>query len=255
MFHPTPLSYFFFHANSCTHFDSLAALLSTFCALEHVDLSQNDLSRHGVERLAALLHTGTALTSLHMTNCARNDSHSHSLASGLGRCSRLVRLSLTYNFMHDGGVGRYAHHLQRGALVRLDLSGNKIFDGGAEALARALPLYSTLQQLLLQHNNIGFPGAAALLQHSAECPTLALLDLSSNVIGRVSPARLHPAVHRFYAGRLQATAPRDIEAVLVAARGSALHRLNLTDNHLTDAEKRDLLAAWGASRGGLVLHE
>jgi hypothetical protein len=240
----------------CTNLASLAALLSTFCALEQIDVSQNDLSQHGVQRFAAFAHTGTALVSLHLANCARNDTHHHSLADGLGRCSRLARLTLRFNFMHDGGVARYARHLQRCALVLLDLRGNKIYDGGAQAIARALPHYTALQQLLLPHNNIGFPGAVALLAHSSQCPTLALLDLASNVIGRVSPARLHPTVHRFYAGHLQERPPRDFACMLAAAAyATTLRRLNLADNHLTDAEQRELLAAWGATRGGLVLHQ
>ena len=240
----------------CTNLDSLAALLSAFGALEQIDVSQNDLSQHGVQRFAALAHTGTALVSLHLANCARNDTHHHSLADGLGRCSSLARLTLSFNFMHDGGVARYARHLQRCPLVLLDLRGNKIYDGGAQAIARALQHYTALQQLLLQYNCIGFPGAAALLHNSSTCPSLALLDLASNVIGRVSPARLHPAVHRFYAGRLQESPPRDFACLRdAAAHATALRRLNLTDNHLTDAEQRELLAAWGATRPGLVLHQ
>ncbi len=174
----------------------------------------------------------------------------HSLAEGLRKCSGLTSLTLTYNLVNDDRLTRYALRLQHyRRLLLVDFTGNNIFNGGAEALARSLEHHEALAELLLPHNNIGLRGAAALLEHSGRCSTLTSLDLSNNVIGRVSPTLVHPALPSFLRLRLP-NAPLDFEAMLDrAAHATVLRRLLLADNHLLEPERRALQARWGAHPG------
>ena len=118
-------------ANRCTHFHALAELLHAFRALAHLDLSQNTLSQHGVQRLAAHIHTAAALSSLNLARCVQAN-YTHSLAAGLGQCTRLERLSLNFDCIGDFELPHYARHIQLCRLVRLDLRGNAVATGGAQ---------------------------------------------------------------------------------------------------------------------------
>jgi hypothetical protein len=110
-----------------------------------------------------------------------------------------------------------------------------------------------LTELLLPFNHIGFVGAAALLQHSNRSPTLAVLDLSSNVLGRMRPVALHPALHRF-ALRHQQSVSDDFHAMLAGGgQCTALRSLDLACNYISEPEMRSLLGAWGPQREGLRL--
>jgi hypothetical protein len=124
----------------------------------------------------------------------------------------------------------------------------------AQALAASLEFYAALTHLLLPCNHIGFVGAAALLEHSARCSTLTSLDLSSNVLGRMRPARLFPALHssavRSSVVRSQHSASDGFEAMhAAAARCSRLASLNLACNYITEPEMHRLHDAWGPRAG------
>ena len=188
-----------------------------------------------------------------------NDTHT--LPDGLGRCSGLERLRLNYNDIPDCGTVYYARSLTLCRLVLLDLTGNGIYNDGAKALAESLQHHSCLTELLLPHNNLGFFGAAALLHNSSRCPTLATLDLTGNVIGRVRPARVRPSsqppVDRYFAVQqlVLAETARGFQAFLAAAgQCTALTSLKLASNHLADPELAALADAWGRQRPGLELH-
>jgi Ran GTPase-activating protein (RanGAP) involved in mRNA processing and transport len=230
--------------------------LSAFRALACLDLSSNHLSSHAVDRLARRLCCATALHTLRLQWSVRANSM-HSLAEGLRKCSGLTSLTLGFNLVNNDRFARYALRLQHCRRVQLlDFTGNLIRSAGAQAFARCLQHFAALQQLLLPHNAVGCQGAAALLQHSAECPTLTALDLSSNVLCSIIPAHVASAVHRFFSPRLLELPdpPPGFEALLAAAaHATALRRLDLADNRMTDAEKRSLAARWGPGRPGLTL--
>ncbi len=224
-----------------------------FRALARLDLSSNHLSSHAVERLARKLCCATALHTLKIQWSVRTNSM-HSLAEGLRKCSGLTSLTLSYNLVNDDRITRYAlrlQHCRRRLLV--DFTGNNIFNGGAEA---SLEHHEALREFLLPHNNIGLRGASALLEHSRRRSTLTSLELSNNLIGSCSTARVHPSLHSFLNLRLRSThdAPSDFEAMLDrAVQATVLRRLNLTGNHLTVAEIQDIAKRWGPGRPGLCM--
>jgi Ran GTPase-activating protein (RanGAP) involved in mRNA processing and transport len=86
-------------------------------------------------------------------------SFTHSLADGVGKCSRLTHLRLNYNNVSCDAAAGYARALRAcPALVLLDLTGNSLHCAGASALARALERCTSLQDLRLPFNYIGFLG-------------------------------------------------------------------------------------------------
>jgi len=146
------------HKLRCTNLNALADALASCGALLHLDVSYNALSQHGVQHLAARLHTCPALRVLNLPMCVRA-SFTHSLADGLGRCSRLTHLRVNYNNISCDAATGYARALKAcPALVLLDLTGNSLHCAGASALARALERYTSLQDLRLPFNYIGFLG-------------------------------------------------------------------------------------------------
>ncbi len=143
----------------CTHFDALGFNLPAFSALVHLDVSQNELSEHGAQDLAARLGVAPALHSLELTNCVRTNDV-RALAGGLARCARLASLRLAYNNIACPAATEHARALRAcSALTLLDLTGNAIYNVGAQALARALEHYPALVRLALPYNHIGFLGA------------------------------------------------------------------------------------------------
>jgi Ran GTPase-activating protein (RanGAP) involved in mRNA processing and transport len=243
------------HTHSCTHFHALAELLYAFRALAHLDVSENHLSQHGLQRLAAHLLTASALDSLSLARCV-TANYTHSLAVGLGQCTGLTSLRLNFDYIGDFEVGYYARNLQLCGLVLLDLRGNGIATAGAQALASSLEFHTALTELLLPYNHIGFVGAAALLQHTSRAPTLAVLDLSHNVLGRMRPAALHPAMHRFALrhNHNNHSVSDNFDAMLAGAgQCTALRSLDLGFNYITEPEMRSLRGAWGPQREGLRL--
>jgi Ran GTPase-activating protein (RanGAP) involved in mRNA processing and transport len=235
----------------CTNFDALADALHAFAALTHLDVSQNELSTHGVRHLAARLATGPALRSLELINCARAN-HTHVLATGLGRCPRLARVRLNYNSIGCAHAAEYARSLQLSrTLVLLDLTGNSVYNPGATDVAKTLPLFTALAHLVLPYNHIGYLGAAALLAHAAHCPSLVFLDLSHNLVGRTRDARVRLEHKKFV---VESPPDNAFPAMLAAAAAcTALRRLNLAHNYLSDAQQLSLHAAWGDARDGLNL--
>lgn len=141
------------HENSCSNFNALAELLHAFPALAHLDVSENNLSQHGVQRLAAHLATAPALGALSLARCVSyaHASYTHSLAVALGHCTGLTSLRLNYNSVGDVHVPLFASHLQLCRLVLLDLRGNGVATGGAQvALCNLCPfLLQTKRQRTL----------------------------------------------------------------------------------------------------------
>ena len=91
-----------------------------------------------------------------------------------------------------------------------------------------------------------------MLDNSSKCSTLTSLDLANNVLGRARPARLYPALHRFFRRHEHNTADTFDFVLAAAARCSALRSLDLAYNHISEPEMRSLRDAWGPQRGGLT---
>ena len=143
----------------CTNFDALAAALAAFRALTHLDVSQNELSEHAAQDLAARLGAAPALRSLELTNAVRAYDVC-ALAAGLACCSALARLRLAYNNIACPAAAHYSRALRLCRdLVLLDLTGNAVHNVGAQALVRSLEHYPALARLALPYNHISFLGA------------------------------------------------------------------------------------------------
>ena len=90
---------------------------------------------------------------------------------------------MCYVQMGDAGARALAAALPLCAsLDELVLSCNQIGDVGAQALAAALPQCASLQKLNLSRNHIGEAGARAVAAALPQCASLQELTLSSNQI-------------------------------------------------------------------------
>jgi hypothetical protein len=199
------------------------------------------LSQHGLQRLAALLHTGTSLRALRLDFCV-GTAFSYSLAAGLGMCTGLTTLSVNHALLDHPWTREYAPRMPFSLRLKtLSLVGNHIDCEAASHLAGALPRCPALAELRLAHNRIRAPGAAVLIPATRACTTLAVLDLSSNELGLAPAAPL---------SQRTSTVALVVDAV---AHATALVRLNLASNFLFDCEQHRIRASWGVARPGLCL--
>ncbi|KAI9092451.1 hypothetical protein DFS34DRAFT_294806 [Phlyctochytrium arcticum] len=135
---------------------------------------------------------GTAVALLHESETL--DLHGQStnlkdikaLASALARDVRFTQLNLADTFLGDDGCILIAGALKTNqTLQRLDLRGNSIRTDGAIALGQMLKINTSLKSLILEWNCIGIweAGVRALADALSVNQTLEELDLRNNKIG------------------------------------------------------------------------
>ena len=114
-------------------------------------------------------------------------------------------------------------------------------DAGARALAAALPMCASLDELVLSCNQIGDVGAQALAAALPQCASLQELDLSGNQIGEASTRALAAALPQcasLQELKLSSNQIEDAGAQAVAAvlpQCASLKLLSLSLNNITDA--------------------
>ena len=169
----------------------------SFSRLTRLGLSALKLAGWGAWWLRSIL---VHLSSLEELLLDRNEFESSSLSmlyAGLGHCTRLQTLKLSYNFLGHifaVGLGEIVQRFE--ALHCLSLGRTYLTDRGLCALVHCLGPCATLQRLGLSFNALGNPSAIALVcgtdfvwhQDSALkvrtdiFPGLVHLDLSGNLI-------------------------------------------------------------------------
>jgi hypothetical protein len=83
---------------------SLAGVLTQCTALDHLDLSNNQLGSAGAICLAGVLGQCTALSHLNLSNNYIGVAGAKSLAGVLGQCTALSHLDLSYNYYGAAGA-------------------------------------------------------------------------------------------------------------------------------------------------------
>jgi Leucine-rich repeat (LRR) protein len=102
----------------------------------------------------------------------------------LAKCSALVNLDLSHNYIEQDGMEKLARvlrHCQR--LKHLDLSTNMMMDDGVKMVAGVLPHCEALESLSLYNNCISDKGGAELAGVLGQCKRLTHIDLIDNCIG------------------------------------------------------------------------
>jgi len=160
----------------------IVSFLSKMTALQHLDLSDNDINDKDVEILAPALGNMTALRTLSLGDNEIGNKGVEILAPALGKMTALKDLDLSDNAIGIEGATALALALKDLNLKELDLSNNEIGNEGATALAPALGNMTRLRSVNLTDNNIGKEGATALVLALGKITALQFLDLSNNNI-------------------------------------------------------------------------
>jgi Ran GTPase-activating protein (RanGAP) involved in mRNA processing and transport len=169
--------------------------------LSELVLDYNPISDAGVQPLPALLKDSNngQLESLSLRYCGITSAGCRSISSALTKAQvkgadRGVRhLSLAGNAIGDAGAKAIAAALKLNvSLEELDLTGCSIGAEGCSAIAEALLSNTHLKHLVLDYNNIGSEGAAALavLLSDSSPSHLERLDLSNTHIGTAGACAL-----------------------------------------------------------------
>ena len=265
---------------------AIADLLERNDNLVHVSLSSNDIGHVGGAALARVLETNNTVTSVDLggvsgvnrnhlgvagakalgTMLKRNRTlHSLSLscngiagegvtelAEGLAQNSTLRLLNLSSNNIGPRGCVALSEILELTKITRLDLQRNNIGDVGCIKLAEALTSRTVAEHLLedlkLDHNEIGAEGLEALGQVLKQSTSLKKLTLSGNNFGGsgsgegvnsvVGPfaAELHNA--QIEELSLASCGIREKDAVLIAnglALNKKLQKFDFSNNRGGDA--------------------
>jgi hypothetical protein len=113
----------------------------------------------------------------------------------LGKCTGLVKLDLSHNYIEADGAGKLARVLRHcQGLKHVDLSTNKIMDDGAKIVGDVLRQCEVLESLNLRNNCISDEGAAKIAGALWQCTRLTHIDLSDNMIGDEGAGRLAGAL-------------------------------------------------------------
>jgi len=132
------------------------------------------------------LHSTKSLSTLILSECLIDDETVHILMGGLQQNNTITTLNLSYNKISDVGARRLSSFLTKNdnVLMILNLNDNQINDEGVQFIADTLKNKdnSHLIELDLALNNIGDPGAVALMEAVAISECLQILDISKNRI-------------------------------------------------------------------------
>ncbi|EKX35089.1 hypothetical protein GUITHDRAFT_90351 [Guillardia theta CCMP2712] len=128
------------------------AMQGDHCRVSQLDLSQNELSSAGVEKLRSVL----------------------------GHDSIIERLWLGGNKLHDTGATRLAEVLQGNeSLVALDVSSNQLGPDGCLRIAHALMYNPMLRELDLSDNQLGDEASGEISRYLGRLRNLQVVNVAS----------------------------------------------------------------------------
>jgi Ran GTPase-activating protein (RanGAP) involved in mRNA processing and transport len=205
--------------------------------LSELVLDYNPIGDAGVQPLPALLKDSSngQLESLSLRYCGITSAGCRSISSALTKAQvkgadRGVRhLSLAGNAIGDAGAKAIAAALKLNvSLEELDLTGCSIGAEGCSAIAEALLSNTNLRHLVLDYNNIGSAGAAALavLLSDSSPSHLERLDLSNTHIGTAGACALASG---FSCIRSRGRRTRDTAAAAASSKRSSSSSVTAVD--------------------------
>lgn len=138
-----------------------------------------------VQAIARNLEQCSILNFLDLSGIGIDDNGATIIATGLKSCDSLKTLYFSYNFISDLGVEALTTCVQSfHSLQTLYLDRNMIGDEGAKAIAnRIIPYCTNLHTLNLDCNVIGENGEKELARHMKNSTSLQELSLEFNLIG------------------------------------------------------------------------
>ena len=165
---------------------ALLPALESLRELRTLSLDGNHVGNECAESLARALNSISCLRHLSMHSLGLGDSALESIAPALARVTEVTFLGLSNNFIGCKGIDALAAqglpHMSK--LAELRLSGNWMLDEGACMLARAAgTVLTAMTKIALDHAFVSDVGAAALAGMAQQLSSLQQLSLSGNLIG------------------------------------------------------------------------
>mmetsp|Transcript_9077 Transcript_9077/g.26753 ORF Transcript_9077/g.26753 Transcript_9077/m.26753 type:complete len:699 (+) Transcript_9077:95-2191(+) len=175
--------------------ESLGNALQVNSSLTSLDMNRNAISAIGAYALGSSVAVNTTLKELNLRANMLEDEGAQRLATAL-RSRSLLKLDLCDNGIGDPGCTAIAKALRgNGPLAELRLSENRIRDAGAVAIAQALIQKNRrLKYLGLFENEIGERGASALARAVQLDCSLEELRLGRNKFGNSGASALGTAL-------------------------------------------------------------
>lgn len=186
----------FVMSNTTMDIKSFAFLVRTLGSIAqgllHLDFSSCSICDDKTTEFLELLAKCQALKSLVLSNNSFATPAVLLLEPVLRRLNNLSHIDFSNNEIRYIGVVMIGGLLgQCPALRHLDLSLNIFGDEGATVLAKALSKYDVLSHLSINNCNIGNTGAERLFSVVlGQCPTLAHVELSCNLINDAGVCRI-----------------------------------------------------------------
>lgn len=157
------------------------------CALEILDVSENEISTKGASRIFYALTNNNMLRSLDLSMNMFGSGLSDNFAMFLIENSGLKKLSLSKCEIKSAALGSLPEALPKNrTLEELDLSKNKICDNGAEAICQGLCRNLGLKKLNLSTNYIKERGGKAFANCFRMNHSLEELNLKENNINDIA---------------------------------------------------------------------
>ena len=169
--------------------ETLCELLKSSHSLQHLDISDNNLSSESVANIITGLSHNSSLTNLNVSNSHFSMANVDSLVSVLKDHPKKCTLTWLYlrdcHISSEGAVELAAALCENTTLKHLDLSHNSIGEhvDGANAVAKVLVENKTLTELNLQECHISSEGAVELAAALCKNSILKDLNLNRNPIG------------------------------------------------------------------------
>jgi hypothetical protein len=169
-------------------------LMTTYCSLSTLRLSQADLDDGETSRFLDALGKNTSITAIDLSHniigASADSDRLEYLAIGSVIAKALISnqtlqfLDLSHNKLTPPAALKIGNALEHNKhLVELNLSNNGIKDKGAEAIGAALMANMTLQRIDLSYNGIGAIGATAIAVGLRLDEHMQHVNLSGNPIG------------------------------------------------------------------------
>ena len=163
----------------------LAEALRVSTSISSLDLSDNGILAVGANSLAQALKINTSLSSLDLHSSIIQREFENILPQHLSGTTVFYTFGKPVtNFIGDEGANSLAQALRvNTSLSLLNLSFNFIGVAGAISLARALRVNTSLSSLDLSRNSIGDEGASSLAEALKVNTSVSSLNLGNNSIG------------------------------------------------------------------------
>ena len=152
--------------------------------LTEINLSNNNITDKGIEKLAKAIKINMILQNLDISCNKISSDGILTLSNCLKISKTLCKLNISDNNVNDHGAKYLSEVIQVSrALQELNVSKNLISKEGVMMIAEACTKYKTLCKLVCTHNNLSKSGLSNIIEYIKKENAIQIFDASWNSIG------------------------------------------------------------------------